>query len=180
MSCFSDYYIKSRPQRPIEIHSSLPHDKQQRLWIVCVTDVINSSAPPQADPCLSFNYMSSHFLTVSLSSPNTRSPTFYTRRDTVQKPLKLVLMPSLVCHPPFANYRSACPLCLIHAADEGDCGNLLPPAYTWWIREQPSVPDAFSQILPTCTIRETIPSSIPKGGRQTWADSLCFPYIQFH
>lgn len=35
---------------------------------------------------------------------------------------------------------------------------------------QPSVPDAFSPVLPTATIRELIPANIPKGGQPAWTD----------
>lgn len=46
---------------------------------------------------------------------------------------------------------------------------------------QPSVPDAFSHVLPAFTTREIIPSNIPKEGQQAWMTkySLCFPYVQF-
>lgn len=39
---------------------------------------------------------------------------------------------------------------------------------------QPSVPDAFSQVLPIFNIREMIPSYIPEGRQQAWISySLC-------
>lgn len=37
---------------------------------------------------------------------------------------------------------------------------------------QPSVPDAFSHVLPAFTTREMIPSYIPKEGQQAWTDEL--------
>lgn len=33
---------------------------------------------------------------------------------------------------------------------------------------KPSVPDAFSQVLPNFNIREMIPSYIPEGGQWAW------------
>lgn len=68
----------------------------------------------------------------------------------------------------------------------GDCENLLPPAYTYcWIRESFATFSArciFSQVLPTFTTREMIPSNIPREankrcGRMKY--SLCFPYVQY-
>lgn len=129
-----------------------------------------------------------HTLTVTIisSSPpfhpqNAHSPTFLcSETRSSKKPLKLVLTLSLIQHSPSTNYfffvLHLVPRRLTQIAGERDCGNLLPPAYTCRIRESFfatfSARCILSRVLPTFTTREMIPSNIPKGGRQAWADEI--------
>lgn len=76
-------------------------------------------------------------------------------------------------------------LCLTQIAGEGDCGNLLPPAYASWIRE------SFATFSARCILScpayilppekwslLTFQGEVNRRGQMKY--SLCFPYVQFH
>lgn len=76
-------------------------------------------------------------------------------------------------------------LCLTQIAGEGDCGNLLPPAYARWIRE------SFATFSARCILScpayilppekwslLTFQGEVNRRGQMKY--SLCFPYVQFH
>lgn len=103
-----------------------------------------------------------------------------------KKPLKLVLMLSLVYDPsPVSLYFSTRSLRLTQIIAQRDYRNLLPPAYTCWIKRvlhNLQWPDALSQRSsprspPEKSSLLTFQRKVNRCGQMNY--SLCFPYVQF-